>query len=361
MIVSLIAGSLSAVTIGHAQTTKKVVKPDQAEIIINIKGIPDTVINMYHGADNAIKHVLHVKDGKFIWRGAVPEPEMGIFAYSGGIFNVFMENSRILVQDLTGTGKNISVTGSAVQDEWAAYNASLKDLDDSLNSEYMKYGKVNEEEQLALEKKIRSLNDQKNKRDMQYVAQHPNSPVSVSLVTRVSDYQNVDAAYSKLGAKALESKAAKRIPAQLEMMKRSAIGAQIIDFAQADTSGKVLHYSDMKGKYILIDFWASWCGPCRAENPNVLKAYNNFKDKNFTVLGVSLDNNATKWKEAIIKDAMPWTHVSDLKGWKNELSTYYGVRGIPYNLLIDPEGRIVEKNLRGASLHKRLEEILNKI
>lgn len=135
-----------------------------------------------------------------------------------------------------------------------------------------------------------------------------------------------------------------------------------MDFSQNDVNNRPVKLSDFRGKYVLLDFWASWCGPCRQENPNVVKAYKTYKDKNFTVLGVSLDQPGKKqdWLQAIEKDGLTWTQLSDLQGWKNAASTLYGVRGIPANFLIDPQGKIVGKDLRGAALEKKLGELLGK-
>jgi peroxiredoxin len=130
------------------------------------------------------------------------------------------------------------------------------------------------------------------------------------------------------------------------------------DFSQPDVNGKMVSLSSMRGKYVLIDFWASWCGPCRGENPNVVAAYNKFKNKNFTILGVSLDDNKDKWLKAVEQDGLTWTQVSDLKGWENAAAQDYGVRGIPANFLVDPNGNIVAANLRGPALEAKLQEIL---
>lgn len=137
-----------------------------------------------------------------------------------------------------------------------------------------------------------------------------------------------------------------------------AVGSLAPDFSMNDTEGNPFSLSQLKGKYVLVDFWASWCGPCRGENPNVVAAYNKFKDKNFTILGVSLDEDKDKWLQAIKKDNLTWKHVSDLKGWANATVKLYGYDGIPYNVLLDPQGKIVATSLRDAALHAKLGEVL---
>ena len=139
------------------------------------------------------------------------------------------------------------------------------------------------------------------------------------------------------------------------------VGRQAPEISLPDTKGRTVKLSSFRGKYVLVDFWASWCGPCRHENPNVVQAFNQFKNKNFTVLGVSLDRPGQKenWINAIKEDNLTWTHVSDLKFWQSEVVPVYQVSSIPYNVLVDPDGKVVAENLRGSALEQKLQEVLN--
>lgn len=144
---------------------------------------------------------------------------------------------------------------------------------------------------------------------------------------------------------------------QVDAMQAFIIGGTAPDFAQQTPEGKDLKLSALRGKVVLIDFWASWCGPCRRENPNVVRVYNQYKDKGFEILGVSLDSAKDRWVQAIEQDGLTWMHVSDLKGWQNEVAQVYGVRAIPQTVLLDAEGKIIARNLRGPSLEEKLAEL----
>jgi peroxiredoxin len=136
------------------------------------------------------------------------------------------------------------------------------------------------------------------------------------------------------------------------------VGATAPELTMNDIGGNPFSLSQLRGKYVLIDFWASWCAPCREENPNVVAAFNRFKDKNFTVLGVSLDQNKQAWIDAVKDDKLTWQQISDLKYWGSAAVPLYGIDGIPYNVLIDPQGKIIATHLTGNALHNKLAEVL---
>jgi peroxiredoxin len=190
------------------------------------------------------------------------------------------------------------------------------------------------------------------------------NPASFAAVLLLDNYSTslepstVEDLYATLTHKYKDTRNGKSIAKTIEARKITALGKIAPDFSEADTLGTPIKLSAFRGKYVLVDFWASWCGPCRAENPNLVKTFNRFKDKGFTVLSVSLDQPGKKdaWIGAIHKDNLTWTHVSDLKFWDNDVAVLYGVKAIPTNLLLDKDGKIVAKDLRGAELDKKLSE-----
>ena len=172
------------------------------------------------------------------------------------------------------------------------------------------------------------------------------------------EVEQLDSMLSKLDTTLYHSPDYKFLAERVAVMQKVAIGQPALDFALVDPAGIPVPISSFKGKYLLIDFWASWCGPCRRENPNVVKLYNDFNDKGFEIIGVSFDDDRDKWLKAIEDDKLTWAHVSDLQGWGCEAGKLYAVNSIPATVLLNREGVIIAKNLRGDALRKKLEELL---
>jgi peroxiredoxin len=340
-----------------AHTTKK------ASLEADIKGLTDSVVYISGLQDDPGKaDTVPVKDGKFSWTGTLSDPRKIFIGTSRQYMEMFMENAEVKVNGNIDSFYYSRVTGSPVHDEYMAFQASVKDIDDGQMPLYQQLHVAKDEKQKAeLEGRIDSFRTARRARIKDYIKQHNASPVSVALLADMAvmgEYAPIDSLYRLLDVKARQSVAGQKLAERLVVMKRSALGQPIKDFTQNDLNGKPVKFSDFKGKYLFVDFWASWCGPCRAENPNVLKAYNQFKGKNFEVLGVSLDSDGAKWKEAVEKDGMPWKQISDLKGYNNEISEYYGIQAIPSSFLLDTNGVIIAKDLRGTALHTKLSEIL---
>jgi len=199
-----------------------------------------------------------------------------------------------------------------------------------------------------------------------FIRANPGSYLSLLALSSLGpspDPNEMDPLYNGLDDKIKNTEAGKLIKRQIDALKPTQIGAIAPDFTQNDINGNPVKLSSFRGKYVLVDFWASWCGPCRQENPNLVAAYNQFKGKNFTILGVSLDKPDGKadWLNAIKSDGLAWTQVSDLNFWNNEVAVLYAVQSIPHNFLIDPTGKIIAKDLRGSDLTDKLAEIFGKM
>lgn len=308
-----------------------------------------------------------VTNGKFSFTGQVIEPTMAIvyLANRKGYDQFFLQNADIHIEGSADSLTQAKITGSPSQDEFEDYKSQLSDLSKQQDDLFKQYSEArNNMDSAALADvttKLDKLNEEQTKATKVYIAAHPKSFVSLSQLEGLAygtPYAELNKLFTGLDASVQQSQTGKKFADRLATMAKTAVGQPAIDFTQNDVNGKAVSLADFKGKYVLVDFWASWCGPCRAENPNVVKAYNQYKDKGFTVLGVSLDDSGNDWKEAIDKDNLAWTQVSDLKGWKNEAAQKYGVNAIPANYLLNPDGKIIGHNLRGKDLEDKLAEVM---
>ena len=333
-----------------------------------VQGIHEPFIYL-RTARAASTHVdsAEVKDGVFEFKGLVNEPQLAAVTDQAGQkgFLFYLENSSIRLEGSFNEPQKIKITGSKTQDEKEAFeqiNAGIKEKQMALQQQYQAAAASFDSSKIRIiNNEFDSLNNESLLLAKSFVKDHPTSVVSLALLSQyryVLAYPALDSAYKGLAETVKNTEAGKKFKEDLALLEKKQNGQPAMDFTQNDVNGNPISLSDFKGKYVLLDFWASWCGPCRAENPNVLRVYNQYKDKNFTVLGVSLDKNKEEWLAAIKKDGLPWTQVSDLQYWNNAAVVKYGIQGIPANFLIDPNGIIIGQNLRGKALEEKLAEVL---
>lgn len=332
--------------------------------------------NNGNGAEEA-----KVENGKFTISGEIDEPVIATLMLqeanppSGKGFDMteyrrnnltfFLDEGTITIVSKTWLSE-AEVKGSAIVNDYYKYQQQtkgLKELEDKMGDVYYEYNKAkNATAANQLMEMFKVHQELIYAEQLKFVKNNPASPVSLYMTEQALGF-DMDAAkgeplYLLLNESLRSSEKGKQLQEMINVGKKSMVGVVAADFTQPTADGKNISLSSFRGKYLLVDFWASWCGPCRAESPNLVKAYEKYKPKNFEIFGVSLDQSKDKWLKAIKDDNYTWPQVGDMKGWENAASQQFGILGIPFNMLLDPNGVVIARNLRGEALEKKLEEIL---
>jgi peroxiredoxin len=336
---------------GFSQTKSTTNTADNGFVISgNVTGFADgTSVSFLNEQTNLPEKQTSIEKGKFVVKGQMTEPGFKglIFGDQPPVIPIFLDNSTVKISGDKNAIDQLLITGSPTHTLFTEYNRMLKP--------YEKIFLPGAEYDPDAVSKVEKISEE-------FVKKHPASYVAPLAVIRMyqagQDGTKAEQLYKLMPPMVQSSGLGQYLNQQIQESKINPIGSVIKDFSQNDTAGNLVNVSSFRGKYVLLDFWASWCKPCRMENPNVVAAFQKFRDKNFTILGVSLDQAKPAWLDAIKMDGLSWNHVSDLKGWNNEVAALFQIRSIPQNLLIDPQGKIIAKNLRGAVLENKLNALL---
>jgi peroxiredoxin len=336
----------------------------------NIEGLADGTVYLKQRVAGESVTLDSAKSvgGKFELKGSVVVPDQyAVVLGERKQIQVLVENKAIQISGKADDLRNVTITGSASQDEMKALDAKSAELNVKMKDLYGKYQEAkkagNQTEVAQLEKQLDALDSTQTAIFKNFVTGSPNSFVAPVILSRIQygmEADEIQSYLTKFSPEVLKSTSAKTLVDRVNVLQSVSVGKIAPDFTQNDSIGNPVKLSDVyaKHEYTLIDFWASWCGPCRGENPNVVAVWKDYNAKGFHVMGVSYDTDKAKWLKAVASDQLTWTQVSDLKGWNNATAKIYGINSIPANLLLDKTGKIVGKNLRGEKLREKIAELL---
>ncbi len=351
---------------------KKASGSNRYAIIGKITGLDSGWIFLHHDQAAGRLDSTRIDRGYFTFAGEADSVEFcslkiehgGRISYPG---NFFLEKGRVAMLLYIDSPKLNKITGTATQEEYNRFN---QDLSDSVDSKFTKlekaFGEAKTRKDKAamdrIDKELDAVDSIQKKFVSRYAALHPASVLSAFELYQNFSYNPDPAALGKmfvgLSPENRHAYYGRKLDTVLQKAVATDIGRTAPDFTLPDMSGKPVALSSFRGKVTLVDFWASWCGPCRRENPNVLAAYNTFHSKGFDIIGVSCDESREEWQTAVRKDGLVWTQVCDMTGWKTVPYNLYGIMGIPMNYLLDRDGKIIARGLRGDDLTAKLKQIL---
>ncbi len=253
-----------------------------------------------------------------------------------------------------------SIEAGIMNDSADAFTAVSETFGQTMQVLQAKYGEAMQLKDTVTQDAIRgeamSMLEAQSKATLAFAKRNGVLGAAIILSSNSSDlsFEDYQAVADQIPVEQQDSPDYAKLVEKIEVMEKSAVGAQFTDFSQATPEGDTISVLGVEGTYVLVDFWASWCGPCRAANPALVELYNNYNEQGFNIVGISLDNDGAKWNEGIEADGLPWPQMSDLRGWQNEISMFYGIQFIPQNLLLDDNGKIVGKNMEPAALEEFL-------